>query len=116
MFDKMKVKIYSQPWDGSTHIAFLVQRNGQWCMAKPVELQFEPLVEGEMSPPPSMSFHPEVAQEFLTAMAQALDDRGIKVDSQAKVEGKLEATQHHLEDMRGLLAWFTTQGDDDHGH
>lgn len=110
----MKVRIYSNPWDNTTNIAFLVQKNGQWHIAKPVELVFEPIEDGTMNIPPTIMLSSEVAHEFLTGLAQALDDRGIKTDSDAKLQGTLEATKFHLEDMRGLLAWFTQQGNEDH--
>lgn len=44
-----------------------------------------------------------VAQDFLQALAEALDDRGIKTDKDAKIQGTLEATEYHLEDLRSLL-------------
>jgi hypothetical protein len=113
MDSPMKVRIYSNPWDSLTNIAFLVQRNGQWMIAKPMNLEFVPLKEGEVTPA-SLTLVPEVATEFLKALSQALDDRGIKTDSDAKLQGTLEATKFHLEDMRGLLAWFCNGGEHDH--
>lgn len=115
MDSPMKVRIYSNPWNSVTNIAFLVQRNGQWHIAKPVKLEFEPIKEGDETPA-TMMLAPEVATEFLNSLSQALDDRGIKPANDHKLAGQLEATKFHLEDMRGLLAWFTTQGDDDHAH
>lgn len=44
-----------------------------------------------------------IAQEFLQALAEALDKNGIKTDKDAKIQGTLEATKYHLEDMRSLL-------------
>lgn len=110
MESPLKVRIYTNPWDTTTNIALLVQKSGQWMIAKPVTFEFTPVKEGEQNPA-TMSFAPELATEFLNAMSKALDDRGIKPDSVAKVEGRLEATRHHLEDIRSLLAWFTQQGD-----
>ena len=47
---------------------------------------------------PSLSLPPEALQEF----ANALDKMGIK-PQQGFIEGKLEATERHLEDMRTLV-------------
>lgn len=113
MDSPLKVRIYANPWDMTTNIALMVQRNGQWMIAKPVTFDFVPINQGEVTTP-TMMFAPEVASEFLKAMAQALDDRGIKTDSDAKLQGTLEATKSHLEDMRGLLAWFCNGGEHDH--
>lgn len=44
-----------------------------------------------------------VAQEFLQGLAEALDKRGIKTDKDAKIQGLLEATKYHLEDMRKIV-------------
>jgi hypothetical protein len=40
---------------------------------------------------------------FLQEFANALDDRNIKTDKDAKVEGKFESQRYHLEDLRKLL-------------
>ena len=39
----------------------------------------------------------------LSLMAQALDKRDIKPPKQSYVEGKLEATENHLKDMRKIV-------------
>ena len=44
-----------------------------------------------------------LANDFLKALAEALDQQGIKTDKDAKIAGTLEATKYHLEDMRKLL-------------
>ena len=44
-----------------------------------------------------------IANDFLQALAEALDQQGIKTDKDAKIAGTLEATKYHLEDMRKLL-------------
>lgn len=42
----------------------------------------------------------EMSDDQLRAFASALSERGIKPDHVSVAEGKLEATQKHLEDMR----------------
>ena len=41
--------------------------------------------------------------DLLISMANLLDKKNIKTDSNAKVEGLLNATKYHLEDMRKLV-------------
>lgn len=56
---------------------------------------------------PSFRFSKIDAHEFMKAMADAIAEHGIKTDSDMKREGKLEATEKHLKDMRhiALKAW-----------
>lgn len=49
-----------------------------------------------------------IAHEFFLALAEALDKQGIKTDKDAKIQGTLEATRYHLEDLRKLLKLKTT--------
>ena len=44
-----------------------------------------------------------IANELFESLAEALDSKGIKTDKDAKIQGTLEATKYHLEDMRKLL-------------
>ena len=44
-----------------------------------------------------------LAQNLLKNLSQELDNHGFKADSQSKVEGVLEATKAHLDDMRKLV-------------
>ena len=41
--------------------------------------------------------------ELLKAMADLLEEEKIQTDSQHKIEGKLDATKYHLEDLRKIL-------------
>ena len=42
-------------------------------------------------------------QEMLPALMKALSDYGVKRPDESFVEGKLSATEKHLEDMRSLI-------------
>jgi hypothetical protein len=42
------------------------------------------------------------ADDLLKALAEALDEKNIKTDNDAKIQGVLEATKYHLEDMRKI--------------
>lgn len=54
-------------------------------------------------PEPTFFLGQSAAQEFLKEMAEKAAERGIKLESDLKREGKLEATEKHLEDMRKLV-------------
>ena len=57
----------------------------------------------EIPPEFIMKLSSFIANDFLEALAEALDQQGIKTDKDAKIAGTLEATKYHLEDMRKLL-------------
>ena len=42
-------------------------------------------------------------EAFLNSMLEAINGVGVKLDKDSKIEGKLEATKYHLEDLRRLL-------------
>ncbi len=44
-----------------------------------------------------------LADEFKMAMSNMLAEKGVRPDKDAKIEGTLEATRFHLEDLRSLL-------------
>ena len=44
-----------------------------------------------------------MAAQFFQAFAEALDQQGIKTENDFKIQGLLEATKYHLEDMRKLV-------------
>lgn len=44
-----------------------------------------------------------LAKELFKGLAEALDNSGIKTDSTHKLEGTLNATKYHLEDLRQML-------------
>ena len=43
------------------------------------------------------------SHEFMQIFAEALDEKKIKTDRDAKIQGTLEAQRYHLEDLRKLL-------------
>lgn len=52
---------------------------------------------------PSFRLDGHSSQGFLKAMCEAAADWGIKLESDLKREGKLEAVEKHLKDMRQLV-------------
>jgi len=62
----------------------------------------EPVVEGtDIKPFLVMPIFD--AEDMLQALTSAIAEHGHKPDSQAKIEGVLEATKYHLEDVRKLV-------------
>lgn len=75
-------------------------------------LTFEPVPRLVSSPrPPTFAMSPALAQQLMEALAK----QGVKPESERKLEGLLEATRRHLEDMRVMAglesATVKAQGD-----
>jgi len=98
----MKVKIYKNPYKDIIEFLIYDERNGKRYIAQPVKLIFKEWKEGEEIKP-TLEIGGFFEGEFLEALAEALDEKGIKTDKDAKIEGILEATKYHLEDLRKLL-------------
>ena len=71
-------------------------------VALPMKLEWEELSQGG-SCRPTLRVPEEISQELYKALQLALEKRGTKPDSTSKVEGILEATKYHLEDVRRLV-------------
>lgn len=74
-------------------------------MAKAGRIEWTEVQEGERLPDePFLAFDNFLQQEeFLLAMAEALDDAKIKTEKDAKLQGTLDALRDHLADLRHLL-------------
>jgi len=59
--------------------------------------------EGVLGLEPSLNLPGRMGEEVMQAIVEAFNERGIKPESGNKTEGKLEATEKHLEDLRMLL-------------
>lgn len=98
----IKVKIH-RPFDTlGLGITIYDERDRKIWVAKPVELVFEPLEVGQYCKP-TMHIDYYMEKEFLKAMAEELNEQGVKTDNDHKIIGTLEATKYHLEDMRMLM-------------
>lgn len=63
----------------------------------------EDIENGGVQQEPSLHLPGRLGEEVMKAMVNAFSERGIKPESDSKLQGKLEATEKHLEDMRTLL-------------
>jgi len=98
----MKVKIYKNPYKDFIEFLIYYEQNGKRYIAQPVELIFKEWKENKEIKP-TLKISGFFEGEFLRALAEALNEKGIKTDKDAKIEGTLEATKYHLEDLRKLL-------------
>jgi hypothetical protein len=79
------------------------RRDGELYIAQPIELVFEHVPRGQQSKGPTISVNHFDSKEFFGAMQKVMSEKGIETESESMAKGKLEATVHHLEDMRTLL-------------
>ena len=100
---QIRCVIQKQVWSDAVEIAFLQEKDGKQYIAKPVILEFVELPEYELPEVPTLRLGHLWADSFLKAIAEALDEAGIKTNSDAKIAGTLEATRGWLEDMRKLV-------------
>ena len=99
----MKTYLQWSDFGHSLDILFTYEREG----ADPIVVQ-PVLFERKVTPAeglwkPTFSLNGRDARDFLKAIVEFADQNQIKPDSNAKLEGKLQATQYHLEDLRHLL-------------
>ena len=67
-----------------------------------MQLEFEQY-EVATNVEPSLRLFERESDELLRALAEALDELDIRTDKDAKIQGKLEAQDAHLQDMRRLV-------------
>lgn len=96
------VRISYQGWSGDVLIAIFKNENGQRYIARPVELVFEPYEELNTFGP-TMTVPEYLAKDLMKALAEELDQKGIKTENDFKIQGLLEAKESHLQDMRKLV-------------
>lgn len=98
------IRIYSRqvPWAREVELYILKDHpNGDSEIAKPIELTFEPLREGQKTTPTLVFQGVRETEEFLREMVSAIKDAGYdRVDATGK---ELAAVRFHLEDMRKLV-------------
>ena len=63
----------------------------------------ETVERGAASPEPTLQFDMETATMIYQAMHKFFEKRGVRPTTQSYIEGKLEATESHLRDIRYLM-------------
>lgn len=93
-----------QAWDFSGYeIVFWERRGDKIAVVEPMELKFTETAEGAFLTQPSLRIPYHMAPGFFKALAEVMDKEGIKTENDHKIQGLLEATKFHLQDMRKLL-------------
>lgn len=103
MVGKMEVRIASDAWNNLVKVLICQKLgDGRTAVVRPTNLILDAIEEGTLVEP-SFQITPDIAQELFVALAEALDERGIKTDSDAKIAGTLEATREHLKDLQKIV-------------
>jgi len=97
---KYEVFIDDNPSYISKRIFITFKQDGKRWIAKPVELTFEEMKSGEIHKP---TLDIPDADELLEALAIALNKAKVQLPDKPFIEGKMVATEKHLEDMRNLV-------------
>ena len=80
----LKIKIRYSPDYDSTDILFIEKKeDGSRYVAKPINLEFEKHEIGDFINP-TLRINSEVAPAFLKALAEALDEQGIKTENDSQ--------------------------------
>jgi hypothetical protein len=82
---------------------FKVGYNGKTFIAKPAKLEWLELDDYMAHANPFLEISRIDVDPFLKSIRNQLDERGVKSEPQTKLEGVLEATKFHLQDMRDLV-------------
>ena len=101
---KFKVVINQKPagFGIDIYILQIDDKFKKMSVAKPVEFVFE-VVEDETKVKPTIELGRFFADEFIKAWAEAAKEKGFKPEEDYIMQGKLEATKYHLEDMRKIV-------------
>lgn len=99
--DDLKIAISQEAWAGGTSVWIARKGPQGLAVAEPVELVFRAAEEGA-TVEPTLQMNSEFAHQLFAALAEALDEQGIKTTKDANLAGELTATKYHLEDMRSV--------------
>lgn len=97
------VKIRFNPVTEGLGIYFGHRDHQNFQLAKPVKLEYEKADELDMDIEPTLFIPFHLQSVFLKTLLKAMENQGIKPESTSKIEGLLEATKYHLEDMRTIV-------------
>ena len=101
ILNSYRVKTWVSPSTDEVYLSISYMEDNRIFIASPINLEFKEHKIG-MRSNPTLILPSYLAEDFLNAFAEALDDAGIKTDKDAKLAGTLEATRLHLEDMRTM--------------
>jgi hypothetical protein len=97
------VHVRRTPWSNAAEIGIIESRGGRHFLWQFKQIEPVELTEGPTDAEPTFRLQSWLVGPFFKALAEALEQQGIKTDSDAKLAGTMEATRLHLEDMRRLV-------------
>ncbi len=93
------IKIIQDPWNNRIDIFVFTQDFSKGIKRVLNGDMWIELSEGQSNPKPTLSL-----ESFdVEALVNALSELGVKTDNDHKLQGKLEAVNYHLEDLRMML-------------
>ena len=98
----LKVLI-KQSWEGMGVDVLIYEKSEDGGKMRVWEFGTPTIKEVENGFVKTPSFYINNGDEFLTALAVALDKKGVKLPERSFAEGELVATKLHLEDMRAIV-------------
>jgi hypothetical protein len=93
---EVQVEIQPNFTQAAQELVIFYEEDGKVYLAKPMQLVFEPVNQYARWEPTLVLPGPTLARTLLKALAEACDRHGVKTESDAKIEGKLQATEAHL--------------------
>ena len=100
----IKVKIFNDGITLSTKMIFFrIEGHRMWLINLFTQESAEHIATELIDDKWILKLPDPIAKEVLKGLAEALDNEGIKTDNDFKIQGLLEATKLHLNDMRRLL-------------
>jgi len=99
---KFEFVIYHKPERDTIAMSIIETEGNIRRIALPIEITMKTIEPGE-SVEPTFELPAFEAHKIMKSLAEALDEQGIKTDNDAKIQGTLEATRYHLEDLRKIL-------------
>jgi len=100
--NEIKVRTWYDPTRDTLCMLLFQRKEGRMYVAKPIEFVFHEVNEYDIKEP-TLMIPDTMARSLLKDIAENLDKLGIKTIQDAKIEGELNATKYHLEDLRKLL-------------
>jgi len=99
----MKVQIWNEPNRAGVAMVFYEEQPKN-CFYNMYTGEREEVEKGDLIPEKFIMRVPRfVATELFKNLAEAINEIGIKTKHDARIEGELDATKYHLEDLRKIL-------------
>lgn len=101
----MRVRIERLEYSAAAGIWIFERTQDRVAVAKPVTLEFVDQGDGGAFrlPDPTLTIPYSKEAEFFQNLADELRNQGVKPKDQHRLEGTIEATREHLNDMRRLV-------------